>query len=400
MRRVAITGLGAVSPAGLDLASTWSAVREGRSAIGALHVEREELLSCRIAAQVRDFDPEVYFKRKQIATIDRNSQFAVVAAREAVADCGIDPEHPALAQAATIVGVGAGGVETLENSYWRLYGEDNRRVHPFTVPRQMCSAAASQVAMDLGLHGTGFCVTSACSSGTHAVGLAYGMIRSGLHTMAVAGGTEACVTAGAVLAWEALRVLSSDTCRPFSANRSGLVLGEGSAMLVLEDWDHAVARGATIHAEILGFASNSDARDLTSPDQENVARAMATAIESAGRTPADIGYINAHGTGTAMNDAVESAAIRDVFTKGSPPVSSTKGVLGHSLGATGAMEALLTAMALKDQVMPPTANCDQPEEALGIDVIGQQSRSGNFDAAMSSSFAFGGLNAVLVLGRA
>ncbi|MCT2398420.1 beta-ketoacyl-[acyl-carrier-protein] synthase family protein [Novosphingobium mangrovi (ex Huang et al. 2023)] len=400
MKRVAITGLGAVSPTGLDAPSTWDAVKEGRSAIGPLQIERQDLVTCPVAAQVKAFDPANYFTTKQITPLDRFSQFAVVAAREALADCGIDPESDAVRMAPAIVGTGGGGLETFDNSFWRVYGENSRRIHPFTVPRLMCSAAASQVSMNLGLHGMAYAVSSACASGTHAIGQAFALIRSGVSRMAFAGGSEACMTTGNLVAWEALRVLSNDTCRPFSKNRSGLVLGEGGAMLVLEEWDHAVERGARIYAEVLGFGTNSDAGDLTSPDPEYVELAMAMAIRDAGLTPGQVGYVNAHGTGTAMNDAVESAAIRAVFEGAPPPVSSTKGVLGHSLGATGAMEALLTAMALHEQVMPPTAHCTEPDTALGIDMIPEGARKQEFSAALSNSFAFGGLNAVLLMGRA
>lgn len=400
MKRVAVTGLGAVSPSGLDAASTWAAVREGKSGIGPLRCVRQELTSCPIAAQVHDFDPARYFEAKQLATLDRFAQLAVVAAREAMADSGLDREDPAVRNAAIITGSGVGGMQTLDDAFFRLYGENIARVHPFTVPRFMGNAAASQISMDLGLRGITYGVTSACASGTHAIGLAFQAIRSGASTVALTGGAEACVTAGTLIGWEALRVLSSDTCRPFSRNRSGLVIGEGAGMLVLEEWDHAVARGATIHAEILGFGANADAADLLSPDPESAADAMRMAIHDAGRVPSDIGYVNAHGTGTKMNDNVESQALKAVFDGAPPPISSSKGVLGHSLGATGALEALVLAMALNEQVMPPTANCDEPDHDLGVDMVPDGPRKAEFSAALSNSFAFGGLNAVLVMGRA
>lgn len=399
MKRVAVTGLGAVSPAGLDAASTWAGVREGRTGIGPLHCTRQEIVTCPIAAQVRDFDPAPLFDAKQLATLDRFSQFAVAAAREAMTASGLDRDDPAVRNAATIVGSGVGGMTTLDDAFYRTYGEKIARVHPFSVPRFMGNAAASQISMDLGLHGITYGVTSACASGSHAIGLAFQAVRSGASTVALAGGTEACVTAGTLIGWEALRVLSSDSCRPFSRNRSGLVLGEGAAMLVLEEWDHAVARGATIYGEILGFGANADAADLLSPDPENAAEAMRLALRDAGRAPSDIGYVNAHGTGTKMNDAVESQALRAVFGDAVPPVSSSKGVLGHSLGAAGALEAMIVVMALAEQVLPPTANCDQPDYDLGIDMVPEGPRPATFSAALSNSFAFGGLNAVLALGR-
>lgn len=400
MKRVAITGLGAVSAAGPDTASTWAAVRAGESAIRPLQLERRDYVNCPIAAQALDFDPANYFSSKEIVPLDRFSQFSVVAAREALADSGLDTAEEAVRNAPTIVGIGVGGLCTLDDAFYRVYHENVRRVHPFVVPRLMCNAAASQVSMHLGLHGLTYAVASACASGTHAIGQAFNLVRSGMNKVAFAGGSEACIAVGTIIGWEALRVLSSDTCRPFSRNRSGLVLGEGAAMLVLEEWDHAVARGATIHAEVLGFGGNADAGDLTSPDPASAGAAMAMAIRDAGLQPADIGYINAHGTGTMMNDKVESGAIRDVFDGKPPPVSSSKAVLGHSLGATGALEALVCAKALQEQLVPPTANCDEPDESLGVDMVPEGARKASFSAAMSNSFAFGGLNAVLVMGRA
>ena len=399
MKRVAITGLGAISGAGLDMQTTWLAVREGRTAIRPLVVARQEYVSCKIAAQVPEYDTSAYFSARQLSPMDRFSQFAVIAAREAMASSGLDPEDDAVSQAACIVGIGVGGITTLDDSFYRVYHEKASRVHPLSVPRLMCNAAASQVSMDLGLHGISYAVASACASGTHAIGQAAQLIRSGAIKVAMTGGAEACIAVGTILGWEALRVLSSDTCRPFSRNRSGLVLGEGAAMFVLEEWDHATARGATILGEVLGFGGNADAGDLTSPDMDNAAAAMALAIRDAGLTPAQIGYVNAHGTGTMINDTTESGAIRKVFGETPPPVSSSKGVLGHSLGAAGALEAAIAVLALREQILPPTANCTEPDHDLGIDMIPEGPRRAAFDAALSNSFAFGGLNAVLVLGR-
>jgi nodulation protein E len=273
-------------------------------------------------------------------------------------------------------------------------------VHPLTIPRLMCNAAPSQVSMDLGLRGMSYAVASACASGTHAIGQAFQMIRSGMTSIVIAGGSEACIATGTILGWEAMRVLANDTCRPFAANRSGLVVGEGAAVLVLEDRDHAEARGATILAEIIGFGGNADAGDLTSPDLDNVAAAIGLAITSSGLDRADFGYINAHGTGTMINDSVESRAICQVFGDKAPPVSSSKGVLGHCLGAAGALEAMITVMALHEQILPPTANCEDPDRTLGIDMIPEGPRKADVSAALSNSFAFGGLNAVLAFGRA
>ena len=396
MNRVAITGLGSVTPLGKTVGESWRAITAGESGIGALDIERGHLVSCPIAAQIKDFDPLDYFSSRQLSALDRISQLAMVAAREAISQSGIDRGDPVLRQAPTIVGVGAGGMNTLDDNFARVYGEARAKVHPLSVPRLMTNAPASQITMDLSLHGMALAVASACASGAHALGLAFRMVRSGDAKVALAGGAEACITAGTMLGWEALRVLSSDTCRPFSRNRSGLVLGEGAAMLVLEEWHHARARGATILAEMVGFGANADAADLTSPDAASTAEAMRAALADARLTPAEIDYVSAHGTGTAMNDEVESAVIRSVF-EGSPMplVSSVKGALGHSLGATGAVEAVMTVKALQDGLVPPTTNCTDPDPAFGLDFVTEGARRTAIRHALSNSFAFGGLNAVL-----
>jgi nodulation protein E len=400
VRRVVITGLGAITPAGITAAETWDNIAAGRSAIGPIENLPLERLSVPIAAQVKNFDTARYFMSKHANTMDRVSQFAVVAAREAVADSGLVVTDELAAMASVIIGVGVGGMVTLDDSFRAVYEDKAKRCHPFTIPRLMPNAPASQVSMDLGLKGTTFAVASACASGSHAIGLAFRAIRAGDTDIALSGGSEACVTVGTLMAWEALRVLSFDTCRPFSKGRSGLVIGEGSAVLVLEELEHALARGAKIYAEIAGFGSNADAGDLTAPDPKSAARAMQRALGDARLAPRDIGYVNAHGTGTAMNDLVEAAAIHSVFTGCEKPlVSSIKGVLGHSLGAAGAIEASVTALALQRGLIPPSANFLEPDPDIELDVVPNIARSAKIDAALSNSFAFGGLNAVLALRR-
>ncbi len=398
MRRVVITGIGAITPAGDTAAATWENVVAGRSAIAPIENLAAGWLSVPIAAQVKNFDASRHFKPKQANMMDRFSLFAVIAAREALADSGLLVTDEVAAMAQVIIGVGVGGMVTLDDAFRRVYGEKNPRCHPFTVPRLMPNAPASQVSMDLGLKGMTYGVCSACASGTHAIGLAFRAIRAGDTDVALAGGTEAPVTIGTLLGWEALRVLSFDTCRPFSNDRSGLVLGEGSAILVLEELEHALGRGAKIYAEIAGFGANADARDLTSPDADSAARAMQRALIDGRLTPADIGYVNAHGTGTLMNDRVESTAIKTVFEGHVKPlVSSIKAVLGHSLGAAGAIEAMATALALQQGLVPPTANHREIDPAIDLDVVPNTAREITLRAALSNSFAFGGLNAVLAL---
>jgi nodulation protein E len=402
MKRVVVTGMGVVSPAGCSLEEFWPALVDGRSAIGAFSIGRGERLSTRIAAQVSRFDPAAHFEARRLDLLDRFSQFAVVAARAAVRDSGLDISESLSLEAATVVGSASGGQTTADDSYFKLYSENSPRLHPLTIPRLMTSAAASQISMDLGLMGPALCVGTACASGTHAIGLAFQMLRSGQAPVALAGGAEACLTAGTIKAWEALRVLSQDTCRPFSRTRSGLVLGEGAALLLLEERSHALARGARVYAEILGFGMSADARDITASDPNGAARAMRAALKDARRNPDEVDYVNAHGTGTTQNDRSETTALRDVFGSHSKrlAVSSSKAVLGHGLGAAGALEMVATALAIHKRTIPPTANFEEVDPDCDLDVVPNIARQAEIKVAMSNSFAFGGLNAVLLAARA
>lgn len=402
MNRVVITGIGVVSPVGCGLNEFWSALVDGRSGIRAIENIPTQRLSTRIAAQVLDFDPNTYFEPKRIGQLDRFSQFAVVAARAAVRDAGLDLDEELALQAATVIGTGSGGQTTIDDSYFKLYGENSTKVYPLTIPRMMMNAAACQITMDLGLKGPAFTTATACASGTHAIGQAFQMVRSGQAPVAIAGGSEASLTVGTLKAWEALRILSNDTCRPFSKNRSGLVLGEGAAILVLETRERAVARGAPIYAELQGFGMSADAVDLISPDPDGAARAIRSALLDARINTEDVDYVNAHGTGTALNDRTETKALRSVFGKHADKlaVSSNKGVLAHGLGCAGALEAAATALALHSQIAPPTANYEEKDPECDLDVVPNVARQIPIRSAISNSFAFGGLNAVLVLGRA
>jgi nodulation protein E len=402
MNRVVITGIGVVSPVGCGLNEFWSALVDGRSGIRAIENIPTERLSTRIAAQVLDFDPNTHFEPRRVSQFDRFSQFAVVAARAAVRDAGLEIDEELALEVATVIGTGAGGHITIDDSYLKLYGENAAKVHPLTIPRMMVNAAASQISMDLGLKGPTFSTATACASGTHAIGQAFHMVRSGQAPVAIAGGTEACLTVGTLKAWEALRILSNDTCRPFSKNRSGLVLGEGAAILVLESRERAVARGAPIYAELRGFGMSADAVDLISPDPDGAARAIRSALSDARANAEDIDYVNAHGTGTTLNDRTETKALRNVFGKHADKlaVSSNKGVLAHGLGCAGALEAAATALALHSQIAPPTANFEEKDPECDLDVVPNVARQIPIRSAISNSFAFGGLNAVLVMGRA
>ena len=404
LRRVVITGMGAISPLGVGAEALWQGLREGRSAIGPLRHADTERLRVKVAAQVPDsFDPAANIDERTLPMLDRTSEFALHAAREAVAQSGLDFRQGQLGlRTAVIVGTGVGGETTQDEQSRRLYGENAARAHPLTIVRLMTNASASHISIAYGLRGPTFAVASACASANHAITQAAQMIRWGLADVAITGGTEACLTYGALKAWEAMRVLADDTCRPFSANRRGLVLGEGAGIFVLELMEHAQARGATILAELAGSGMTADATDIVMPSADGAAAAMRQALDDAGLAPQDVDYINAHGTGTQANDVTESRAIRLAFGAHAErlAVSSTKSMHGHALGASGALELVAVIGALRDSVVPPTANLDQVDPACDLDYVPNVGRSMPVRAALSNSFAFGGLNAVLALKRA
>ena len=403
-RRIAITGMGAVSPFGLGAGRLWENLREGRSAIAPLRHANAEQLRVRVAAQVpEDFDPAAHFDERTLPLLDRTSQFALLAAREAIAQADIDFTVDARsARTAVVIGTGVGGENTQSEQSRRLYAENATRLHPLTIVRLMANAPASQISIAHGLRGPTFGVVSACASSNHAIAQAVLMIRAGLADIAIAGGTEACLTYGALRAWEAMRVLADDTCRPFSANRRGLVLGEGAGVFVLESMEHARARGAQVLAELAGVGMSADAGDIVAPDPAGGAAAMAQALADAGLAAEAIDYINAHGTGTPANDPTETAAIHRVFGAHAQAlaVSSTKSMHGHALGASGALELVAVIGALREGLVPPTANLDRTDPACDLDYVPNSARAMPVRAALSNSFAFGGLNAVLALTRA
>lgn len=402
MSRVVVTGIGIVSPIGSTRDKFWSALVEGRSGIGPISIVPTERLTARIAAQVLDFDPSQHFEPKREGLLDRFSQFAVVAARAAVADANLEITDEIAPQVAAVLGNAGGGQSSVDDSYYQLYGQNSQRMHPLTIPRWMVNAAVSQVSMDLGIKGPAFTIATACASATHAIGQAFQLVRTGLAPVAVAGGTEASLTVGTIKSWEALRMLSPDTCRPFSKTRSGLVLGEGAAVIILEERERAQARGARIYAELLGFGMSSDASDIIAIDAHGAARAMQAALTDAKRNPEDIDYVNAHGTGTTLNDRAETIALRKAYGASAErlAISSSKAVLGHSLGAAGALEFVATTLALHHQTIPPTANFEEADPECDLDFVPNVARQAPIRNAASNSFAFGGSNAVLVLGRA
>ena len=389
MARVVITGAGTVNPLGHDVATTYAAMAEGRSAIGPLVLADLDRLSVKIGAQVTGWKGD--FDRADLVWMDPFAQYAVASARQAMAQAGFT----AMPEAGVIIGSAGGGLQTVDDNYRAVYQAGKNRVHPFTVPRLMASAAASLVARDLGLMGPSFTVASACSSSNHAIGQAFQMVRSGMTPVMLAGGSDAMLCFGGIKAWEGLRVLSETACRPFSKGRDGLVMGEGAAVFVLEDRDHALARGAVPLAEVAGFAMTSDAGDMVQPSVEGAMRAMQRALQDARLAPADVGYINAHGTGTAANDRCEAQAIERVFA-GSALVSSTKSLHGHLIGGAGAVELLACLLALQTGAIAPTAGYLGPDEDCSIPLVTMK-KTARVGAVLSNAFAFGGLNAVLAL---
>jgi len=398
--RVAITGLGSLSALGNDVSAHLAGLRAGTVGIGETQGVDVSSMKTKISAEVRGFNPEEHFEPRQLALIDRTSQFAVVVARQALADAGPALEGIARQRAGAIFAASV-GFHAVDDSYRKLYLDQAPRPHPFTVPRAMPSGQVSHVTMDLGIHGPSFSIASACSSASHAVGTAFHMIRSGMLDVAVAGGAESQITYGMLKSWEALRVLAADGCRPFSKDRGGLVIGEGGAAVVLENMDHAIARGATIHGEMIGFGMSADGKDITAPDMDSAAASMRYALEDAGIAPEAVDYVSAHGTATALNDKTETAALRQVFGDhlGNMPVSSSKSQYGHTMNASGALDLVTTVLALREGFLPPTMGYREFDPECDIDCVPNASRMAALDVAISSSFAFGGLNAVLAVRR-
>lgn len=403
MRRIVMTGMGGICALGHNAKDIWKGMIEGRSGIGPVHhVDAKYLRKDAIAAEVSDFDPLQYIDETRVPLMDPLSQYAVVAAGEAIRQAGLEFRNERAARTAVVVGVGSAGEETREGLYQKLYAEQSNRFHPLGIVRIMSSAPASHISMVHGITGPTFVVSSACASSNHAFTQAALMIRAGLVDTAVVGGTEACITLGVLRAWEAMRVLAPDTCRPFSINRRGLVLGEGSAMFVLETLEGAQARGATILAELVGVGMSADAGDIAAPSEAGAAAAMQAALSDAGMRPDDIDYINAHGTGTVANDCTETRAIHSVFGEHARrlAVTSTKPMHGHALGAAGALEMIAVVGALEHGIVPPTINYLGPDPACDLDYVPHEARAMRVRAALNNSFAFGGLNAVLAVRQA
>jgi nodulation protein E len=374
-------------------------MREGRCGIGALDIVDVNRLSIQIGGQVKDYDETEHFNRQQISLYDRFTQFTLLAAREAIAQSGLTFSGELADCSGVVLGTSGGGLNTQDENYRAVYEAGKNRVHPFIVPKLMNNAAASHVSMEWNLRGPSFTVATACASSNHAMGQAFNMVRCGMASVMVTGGSEAMLCFGGIKAWEGLRVMSKDACRPFSATRNGMVQGEGAGVFVFENYAQAKARGADILCEVVGFAMTSDASDIVMPSKQGAARAIAGALTDARLPKESVGYINAHGTGTAANDKTECAAVADVFGAHADKlmISSTKSMHGHLIGGTGAVELLACVMALTDGVIAPTIGYEEPDPECALDVVPNVARDADVDVVLSNAFAFGGLNAVLAL---
>jgi nodulation protein E len=401
MRRVVVSGIGVICGLGSTRGQFEAGVRTGRCGIGPItNIECLDL-RFRSGAEVRCYNPADHFTLKEADMIDRFAQFAVVAAREASVQSGIEWTPELKENAAIVTGSCIGGQSTENQGFWDVYKLGKPRVHPMTIPKTMANAGASAISQDFGITGPAFTVATACSSSTHAIGQAFMMVRSGMTDVAVTGGSEAPFSYGLLKAWEAMRVVSPTACRPFSKDRNGMILGEGAAMMVIETLDRALARGATPLAEIVGFGMSSDAHHITQPSAEGAAKAVRMALKDGGLAPEQIGYINAHGTGTLANDSTETCALKMAFGDHAKrlAISSTKAMHGHTLGAAGAIEAAAAITALRTGILPPTINFNECDPECDLDYVPNCPRRVDIEYALSNSFAFGGLNAVLAFRR-
>ena len=386
---------------GNNAAEFWNSLSAGRSGIEKITRTDVSTLRFQNAAEVKNFDASEHFDDKALLWLDPFSHYGIVAAREAVKDSGIAFNDDLRDKGGVITGSCLGGKMTEDELFYKLYAEGKQRHQPVAIPRAMSNAAASHIAMEFGLTGATFTISTACSSANHAIGQAFWLVRQGTLDIAIAGGSEAPICFGHLKAWETMRVVSPDTCRPFSKDRSGMILGEGGAMFVLETLESAEARGAKIYAEIVGFGMSADAHHLTMPLATGAAKAIRLALEDGNVNPEQVGYINAHGTATQANDPMETAAIRLVFGAHTEKiaVSSTKSMHGHTLGAAGAIEMAATVLGMHHNLLPPTANFNEKDAECDLDIIANEARPAEIEAAISNSFAFGGLNAVLAFKR-
>ena len=409
-KRVVITGMGAVTPIGLTVSEYWKNLCEGKSGGQVLTHLDTEGLSCKIGAPIYDFDPEAHFGKKDARKTERFTQFAVVASREALANSGLEITEENATRVGVIAGCGIGGLHTIEEQVATMLNKGAKRVSPMLIPRIITNMAPGLISIDLGLKGPNSCIVTACATGTHCTGDALRVIQRGEADAMVAGGTEAALSLLGLAGFSNMKALTSrnddpqTASRPFDKERDGFLMGEGAGMLVLEELEHAKARGAHIYAEIVGYGMSGDAYHITAPDPEGDggARAMRGAMNDAGLAPEDVDYVNAHGTSTPLNDKLESMAIRTVFGDYAKKlaISSCKSMIGHLLGAAGAVEAIASAFALQNGVIPPTMNYSVPDPDCGdLDFVPNEAREAKIDVAISNSLGFGGHNCTIALKR-
>lgn len=400
-RRVVITGLGVISAVGKNLEEHWGSLVAGACGIGPLRCDVAPEISFPNGAEVKDYDATAHLSERAEREQDLFAQYALIAAGEAIEDSGLEWSDELRTRTSVTTGSGGGGQDTIARNYKRYYADGKKRFHPHTVPHVMSNAGASAISVKYGFRGPTFTLSTACSSSSHAIGLALWNLRKGVADVAVTGGSDAVFNLGMLKAWEAIRVVSPDTCRPFSKDRPGMILGDGGAMLVLETLENARARGARIYAELAGFGMSADASHLTMPTVEGPANAMRFALQDGSVASESVCYVNAHGTGTTANDSNECNAVRAVFGNHAEhmAISSSKSQHGHTLGAAGALEAVATAMAISKGIAPPTVNFVEPDPDCAMDCVPNEAREMKIEAAISNSFAFGGLNAVLAFRR-
>ena len=405
-RRVVLTGMGALTPIGNTAEESWAAARAGKCGIGPITHYDTTGQKVTLAGEVRDFTPQDYIDKREVRKMDRFTQFAMAAAAMAVEDSGLDFASEDASRCGVLISTGIGGIETIETDVIRAHEKGYDRISPFFIPMVISNMAAGQVAIRYGLQGMCSCVVTACASGTNAVGDAFRHIRDGYGDIMLAGGTEATITPMCIGGFTSMKALctASDPARasiPFDAERSGFVMGEGAGVLVLEELEHARARGARIYAEVVGYGANCDAHHITAPapDGAGAAACMKLALADAGVAPEEVGYLNAHGTSTPMNDRCETAAVKTTFGAHAKKLlmSSTKSMTGHLLGASGAIEAIFTALAVRDGFAPPTINYRQPDPDCDLDIVPNEGRAADIRYAMSNSLGFGGHNASLLL---
>lgn len=406
--RVVITGLGPVTPIGIGKENFFAGLAEGKNGVGKItHFDATEY-SSKIAGEILDFNAEDFIDKKEAKRMDRYTQFAIAAAKIALEDSKLDLEKVDRDRVGVFIGAGIGGMNTLHSQYEKLFDKGPSRISPFFIPMMIANMAAGQVAIAFKVHGPAECVVTACASGTNSIGDAYKIISSGEADIMFAGGSEAAISPAGVAGFCSMKALCTDhnddpahASRPFDKNRSGFVMGEGAGIVVLENLEHAKARGAHIYAEVIGYGRNNDAYHITTPAPggEYQAKCMQLAIDDAGIKPEEVDYINAHGTSTHFNDLSETQAIKTVFGEHAYKlaVSSTKSMTGHLLGATGAVEVIASVFAIEKSILPPTINYETPEEELNLDYVPNKSREQNVNVAMSNSFGFGGHNACVVL---